>query len=213
MATKILLVDDHRLIREGIEAYLENDNRYEVVGDAAHGIEAMEILEKIDVDLILTDISMPHMDGIELAKNVNKKYPEIKVVALTMFNDNLNIKKILNSGATGYVLKNCSADELKKAINMVMEGQNYYSPEVTETIMNALNKRRSSELDVPLTEREKEVLKLIVKEYTNQEIADELFISLRTVDAHKRNLLEKTGAKNIAGLVVYAINNNLIDEI
>jgi DNA-binding NarL/FixJ family response regulator len=111
-------------------------------------------------------------------------------------------------------LKNCSEQELKKAIKTVMEGETYYSPEVTETVMNALmSKKPSAGIEVPLTDREVEVLKLVVKEHTNQEISDNLFISPRTVDAHKRNLLEKTGAKNVAGLVVYAINNNLIEDL
>ncbi len=214
MATRLLMVDDHRLIREGIIQFLENDEKYVISGEAADGIDALEFLEKNEVDLVLADISMPHMDGIELTKAITDKYPEIKVVALTIMNDNLHIKKIMNAGAVGYVLKNCSESELKKAIDTVMDGHTYYSPQATETVMNSLMSKKSSpSVDMPLTTREKEVLELIVKENSNQEIADKLFISLRTVDAHKRNLLEKSGAKNIAGLVVYAINNNLVSDI
>ncbi len=214
MATRLLMVDDHRLIREGIIQFLENDEKYVISGEAADGIDALEFLNKNKVDLVLADISMPHMDGIELTKVITDKYPEIKVVALTIMNDNLHIKKIMNAGAVGYVLKNCSESELKKAIDTVMDGRTYYSPQATETVMNSLmSKKSSASVDMPLTTREKEVLELIVKENSNQEIADKLFISLRTVDAHKRNLLEKSGAKNIAGLVVYAINNNLVSDI
>ncbi len=213
MSTKIIIVDDHKLIREGIAQYLENDPSFSLVGEASEGIEALEFLESNEVDLVLTDISMPHMDGIDLTKKITEKYPDILVVGLTITNDNNHIKKLMNAGAKGYILKNCSASELKKAINTVVEGNTYYSPEVTETVMNSLMKKKTSiSVDMPLTSREKEVLELIVKECSNQEIADKLFIGLRTVDAHKRNLLEKTGAKNIAGLVVYAINNNLVDN-
>jgi len=214
MAIKILLVDDHKLILEGISQYLENDDRYQIIGTATSGIEAMEELEKQTPDLALVDIRMPHMDGIELTKEITSKYEDIKIIALTMMNDNLHIKKMMNAGASGYVLKNCSQAELKKAIETVSAGDTYYSPEVTETVMTALMKKRSkTAVNMPLTEREKEVLTLIVNEHSNQEIADKLFISLRTVDAHKRNLLEKTGAKNVAGLVVFAINYNFVEDI
>jgi len=213
MSTKILIVDDHKLIREGIAQYLEDDEKYTLTGEASEGIEALEFLEANKVDVVLTDISMPHMDGLELTKNIHSKYPDIKIVGLTIMNDNNHIKKLMNAGAVGYILKNCSESELKKAIDVVMNGDTYYSPEVTETVMNSLMKKIPTiSVDMPLTSREKEVLALIVQECSNQEIADKLFISLRTVDAHKRNLLEKTGAKNIAGLVVYAINNNLVDN-
>lgn len=213
MSTRIIIVDDHKLIREGIAQYLENDPKYSLVGEASEGIEALEFLKSNEVDLVLTDISMPHMDGIELTKNITEKYPNMLVVGITIMNDNNHIKKLMSAGAKGYVLKNCSESELKKALSTVVAGNTYYSPEVTETVMNSLMKKKSSiSVDMPLTNREKEVLELIVKEHSNQEIADKLFIGLRTVDAHKRNLLEKSGAKNIAGLVVYAINNNLVDN-
>lgn len=213
MSVRILIVDDHKLIRQGIAQFLENDEKYVLTGEASEGIEALEFLESNQIDLVLTDISMPHMDGIELAKNIHSEYPDIKIVGLTIMNDNNHIKKLMNAGAVGYILKNCSESELKKALDKVMDGETYYSPEATETVMNSLMKKKNTiSVDMPLTTREKEVLELIVKEFSNQEIADKLFISLRTVDAHKRNLLEKTGAKNIAGLVVYAINHNLVDN-
>jgi len=213
MSIRILIVDDHKLIREGIAHFIEDDEKYVLTGNASEGIEALEFLEKNEVDLVLTDIRMPHMDGIELTKNIHSKYPDIKIVGLTIMNDNNHIKKMMNAGAVGYILKNCSESELKRAIDQVMRGETYYSPEATETVMNSLMKKKTTiSVDMPLTTREKEVLELIVKEFSNQEIADKLFIGLRTVDAHKRNLLEKSGAKNVAGLVVYAINHNLVDN-
>lgn len=212
MATKLLIVDDHRLIRQGIAQFLENDEKYVISGEAADGLDSLEFLEKNTIDIILADIRMPHMDGIELTKEVTKKYPDVKVIAITIMSDTNHIKKMLNAGAKGYVLKNCSESELKKAIDTVMAGATYYSPQVTETVMSSMNKKSRYD-NMMLTTREKEVLELIVKEHSNQEIADKLFIGLRTVDAHKRNLLEKSGAKNIAGLVVFAINNNLVSDI
>ncbi len=215
---KILLVDDHRLIRDAIRSYMEGDTIYHIVGEASHGQEAIRTLEENQVDVVLMDINMPIMGGIECTKEIKKRWPQLKVLALTMMSDNQHIKQMMGAGASGYVLKNCTEKELKKAIDTVYNGDTYYSSEVTEVVMNNLMKNNTTKtsnlvVDMPLTEREKEVLELIIKEYSNNEIAEKLFISNRTVDAHKRNLLEKTGAKNIAGLVMYAINNQLFEDL
>ncbi len=215
---KILLVDDHRLIRDAILSYMEGDNEYEVVGEASQGQEAIRTLEELEVDIVLMDINMPIMGGVECTKEIKKRWPKIKVITLSMMSDNQHIKQMMAAGASGYVLKNCTEKELKKAIKMVYEGDTYYSAEVTEVVMVNLMKNNNTKtsnlvVDMPLTEREKEVLELIIKEHTNNEIADKLFISNRTVDAHKRNLLEKTGSKNVAGLVMYAINNQLFEDL
>lgn len=215
---KILLVDDHRLIRDAIHSYMEGDDEYEVVGEASHGQEAIRTLENTEVDVVLMDINMPIMGGLECTVEITKRWPDIKVLVLSMMSDNQHIKQMMGAGASGYVLKNCTEKELKKAIKTVYEGDTYYSSEVTEIVMTNLMKNNPTKtshlvVDMPLTEREKEVLELIIKEFTNNEIADKLFISNRTVDAHKRNLLEKTGAKNIAGLVMYAINNQLFEDL
>ena len=215
---KILLVDDHRLIRDAIHSYMEGDDEYEVVGEASHGQEAIRILEEIEVDVVLMDINMPIMGGLECTKEITKRWPNIKVLTLSMMSDNQHIKQMMGAGASGYVLKNCTEKELKKAIKTVFDGDTYYSSEVTEVVMTNLMKNNPTKtsnlvVDMPLTDREKEVLELIIKEFTNNEIADKLFISNRTVDAHKRNLLEKTGSKNIAGLVMYAINNQLFEDL
>lgn len=213
-----MLVDDHKMIREGIKTYLAEDPKYDIVGEAKNGIDCLKQLENLEVDLILTDLHMPEMDGIELAREVKDKHPEIKLIALTMMGESQHIKQMLAEGALGYLLKNCGETEVKLAIQNVMMGGTYYSPEVTNIIMNNIRKVKPKSgsnvaMEMPLTDREKEVLKLILKEYTNQEIADELFISVRTVDAHKRNLLDKTGSKNVAGLVIYAIDRQLFDDL
>lgn len=217
-SVKIMLVDDHKMIREGIKTYLAEDPKYDIVGEAKNGIDCLNQLENLEVDLILTDLHMPEMDGIELAREVKDKHPEIKLIALTMMGESQHIKQMLAEGALGYLLKNCGETEVKLAIQNVMMGGTYYSPEVTNIIMNNIRKVKPKSgsnvaMEMPLTDREKEVLKLILKEYTNQEIADELFISVRTVDAHKRNLLDKTGSKNVAGLVIYAIDRQLFDDL
>jgi DNA-binding NarL/FixJ family response regulator len=216
---KLFLVDDHKLIRDGIKAHFEDDDRFEIVGEANNGVNALEQLKGISVDVVLMDINMDIMDGIECTTHISQEHPEIKVLALTMLAENQHIKEMLKAGALGYMLKNATEQEIKQGISAVYNGSSFYSPEVTQTVMNSLSspistkkKKSRFEPQIPLTTREKEVLLLIIKEYSNQEIADELFISKRTVDAHKRNLLEKTGSKNVAGLVMYALNNQVYSD-
>lgn len=214
--TNILLVDDHKIIRDGLKSYFDNYTEYNVVAEAQNGKQALQTLAKNDkIDIVLTDITMNVMDGITLTKEVNTLHPKVKVIALTMLRDNNTIKKMLNAGVSGYLLKDCGKEEVIKAIQKVLNDEKYYSPLVTQTVMDNMmqSNTRSSMygLEIALSERELEVLKLIIDECSNKEIADKLHISKRTVDAHKRNLLDKTGSKNIVGLVRYAINNHLID--
>ena len=212
----ILLVDDHQMVREGLKSIFENDDNYFIAAEAMNGIEALNLLKEIKVDIVLTDISMPGMDGVELTKTIKKNDPLQKIIALTMLGESQHIKQMLKAGVSGYLLKNCGSKELKKAITRVLEGESYFSPEVSQIIMNDLTgKQHGSRMatEIELSDREKEILHLIIREYSNQEIADTLFISPRTVDAHKRNLLDKTGSKNIAGLVLYAIEKRLFDDI
>lgn len=215
---RIFLVDDHIMIRDAIESYLVEDGRFVVVGQANHGQQALNLIKKSsDFDVLLTDIVMPSMDGIELVKNLKAEEFSFGIIALTMLSETQHIKKMLNYGVNGYVLKSASQEEILKAIIEVSEGRNYYSPEVTNTIMDHLrggkSSRTSGAIDVSLTKREKEVLHLIIKEYSNGEIAEKLFISVRTVEAHKRNLLEKTGHKNIAGLAIWAVEKRLFEDV
>lgn len=211
----ILIVDDHKMVREGIKSVLENEDNFKITGEASNGTEALIFLGKSKIDIILTDISMPKMDGVALMKEIAEKYPEQKVIALTMMGEGQHIKQMLKAGAKGYLLKNCGSRELTSAIRKVHQGETYYSHEVTQIIMEQLSGKKTGRLsvEIPLTDRELEVLHLILKEYSNQEIADTLFISPRTVDAHKRNLIEKTGSKNIAGLVLYAVEKRLFEDI
>lgn len=213
----ILLTDDHKLIRDALKGYLEGAEQCNVVAEAGDGTEALEMLEQHAIDLVLMDINMEPMNGIDAMRQIKERFPAVKVVALSMLKDTHQIKKMLAEGASGYLLKSCEQEEIVRAIETVMAGGQYFSQEVTSVVMSSLagkpSRTRSVGEPVPLSEREREVLHLILKEFSNAEIAEKLFISPRTVDAHKRNLLEKTGAKNIAGLVLYAVHHQLFDDL
>jgi two-component system nitrate/nitrite response regulator NarL len=211
---RIMIADDHQMFIDGIKSLLATQKQVKVVAEAHNGHEVLELLEKDQPDLILMDVNMLGMDGIEATRQVRKQYPAIKVLMLTMFNTRDYIEKVLKAGADGYILKNTGKEELSTAIEKVMKGESYFSREVTERIMEGLQKKKTAENDpmmVELTEREKEVLKLIVKELTTQEIADQLFISFNTVETHRKNLISKLQVRNIAGLVKYAIQQGLVD--
>ncbi len=212
---KVLLVDDHKIVRDGIKLMLQPQAGIEVVAEAENGDDVLGLLVEQPVDVIVMDINMPQMDGISTTKQVKEKYPQIKILALTMSSDDSHIRQMVQAGASGYIMKSAGRDELKTAIHDVMEGKHYFSDQATQSIMMDLVKNKGKSVDpepIHITERELEVLQLIVKEFTNQEIAKKLYISPRTVDAHRRNLLQKTGARNTAGLVKYAFRHNLIHD-
>ncbi|UCE92991.1 MAG: response regulator transcription factor [Flavobacteriaceae bacterium] len=213
---RVILVDDHSMIRFGLRSFLEGD-RIVVVAEAKNGNEALEILKKEEIDVLVTDIMMPVMDGIELTKQVAEKYPNTQILAHTMMNDSQNIKRMLNAGANGYILKDSTQEELIRAIHTVSRGENYYPGDVTQIIMDGFGSKpkpkKRTFAEIALTDRELQVLHLICKEKSNTEMAEELFVSVRTIEAHKRNLIEKTGCRNVAGLVLYAIEQNLFDDL
>jgi len=159
---------------------------------------------------------MPEMDGIECTEKISQLYPQTKVLAITMQNEEQHIRKMLKAGAAGYILKNSGKEELLNAIRTILSSENYFSEQAKDVIMRDLlkseEKKKKVITDIYITNREKDVLKLIVKEFNNQEIADKLFISIRTVDAHRRNLLQKTGSRNAVGLVKFAIETSIFDE-
>ena len=211
-----MIVDDHKLIRDGLRSYFDNHSDLEIVGEAANGIEALNVLEEKPVDIVLTDISMPQMDGIELCEKALLKHPKVKFIALSMHNEYQHIKAMLSAGASAYLIKNCGKTELFKAIHTVQNGDVYQNEEVASVVMNHMMEKGTGSGStsgnygpVQLTQREIEILKLVVAEYSNSEIADRLNISVRTVNAHKGNLIEKTGAKNVVGLIMYALRNGI----
>jgi DNA-binding NarL/FixJ family response regulator len=213
----ILVADDHAMFVDGIESILRGEKDIHVMGRCFDGPSVITFLENNEVDIILLDVNLPGMNGIEVSKIVNEKYSKTKILAISMFNEESYVTEILNNGAKGYILKNTGREELLKAINVVNEGQSYFSKDVTQTIMKGLmNKRKASnkmDYNLPkISRREREVLQLIVKEFTTQEIANQLFISLKTVESHRSSLLAKLNARNSAGLVRIAMENNLIDK-
>jgi DNA-binding NarL/FixJ family response regulator len=213
---RLLIADDHTMFVDGIESILKDEDDIEVVGKCYDGgsVFAKILTQKIDV--ILLDINLPGINGIEVCKKLTKEYPDVKVLALSMYNDESFVTEILKNGALGYILKNTGKIELVKAIKTVFRGQSYFSDEVTETIMKSLvspknAEKKQSTLLPKISRREKEVLQLIVQEHTTQEIATQLFISLKTVESHRRSLLTKMNVRNTAGLVRVAVENELIE--
>jgi DNA-binding NarL/FixJ family response regulator len=217
---KLIIVDDHRVVRDGLKKFIGNDEQFELQGEAENGQKALDLLEEKHIDVVLSDLNMPVMDGLELTEAVIKRYPDTKVIILTMLDEPHYIKQLMSCGAEGYLFKNSGVEEVKTAIRKVHHGETYMSNEVTEKLTQYVIKRKEANpknkrfgFHVELSKRELEVLELIIKEYSNQEIAEKLFISVRTVDAHKRNMIEKTGSRNIAGLVMYAITHQLFEDI
>ncbi|MEL7002451.1 MAG: response regulator transcription factor [Bacteroidota bacterium] len=216
MSLKILIVDDHKIVRKGVRLYMDNNEELEVVGEMESGYDAINFINNNAVDIVFMDINMVGMDGIQTTKRLLEINDQLKIIALTMHNDYQHIKATMDAGASGYLLKTCNERDVNEAIRTVIDDEIYYSREVAQTVMNNMAKKKPrghGDMRTPLTRREKEIYQLIMKEYSNQEIADELFISVRTVEVHKRNLLEKTGAKNSTGLVLYAVKNQLFEDI
>ena len=209
----LVIADDHKIFRDGIKALLEKEKDIEVLAEAESGNEVMEKLDKQQVNVILMDIDMAETNGIETTRKIKEKYSSVNILVLSMHGEQNYIVKMLEAGAIGYILKNTGKDEMLTAIKSVAQGDSYFSKEVSARLIEHLNRpAQSAKTDnIPLTTREVEVLKLIAQEYSNPEIAEKLFISIRTVDTHRRNLLDKLGVKNTAGLVKYALKTGLIE--
>lgn len=218
METKIqiVIVDDHPIFRKGLIQLLSEIYYVSIVGEASNGLDFIEKIQKIDVDLVFMDIKMPVINGIEATKMGLDILPKMKIIALTMFGDEEYFQSMLDAGVNGFLLKNASKDELEMAIKSVMEGNSYYSSELLSILTKRFVKKDVAVSDEKLTKnsftkREAEVLQLICQGMTNQEIANMLFISQRTVDGHRTNLLTKTQAKNTVNMVTQAIKNRWIE--
>lgn len=207
----ILIVDDHQLVIDGLKSMLQINKQFVVKNQALNGVQALEILEsqQHDYDFLLTDVSMPLMSGIELCKIVKERFPHIKVLVLSMHNNISIIKDALNAEADGYILKNTGQEELIQAIERILENGTYFSQEILPIILKLYGKEKKSDSKHKLSEREREVLSLIIKEYTSKEIAEQLFISKQTVDTHRINIMQKTGCKTLVGLIKYALLTNI----
>jgi DNA-binding NarL/FixJ family response regulator len=211
---KILLADDHHLLLDGISSLLAGEEDLCVQDKAPDGAEVVRLIELNDYDVCLLDISMPKLDGIAAARLIKEKKPQTRIIILTSYNDRQIIEEMLEIGVSGYLLKNSTKQELADAIRKVYSGGLYFSDEVHRTLMQnyiRLNRGHLQPKDIQLTQRELEILQLLAREYTNDKIAAELNISYRTVETHRKNLLQKTRSHNLAGLLKYAYSNNLLE--
>lgn len=210
-----MVCDDHKLFRKGMVGLLEDFDNVAEIMEAGNGIELLQVVEEMDPkpDLILLDINMPEMDGITVAPKIRSTYPNTKIIILSMEDDTQIVSHLISQGVNGYLLKNADPDELELAIKMVIKNGFYFSSVLSGAVLGAANSDNEPEetvKTVDLKERELEVLQLTCKEFTAAEIAKKLLLSTRTVEGYKRSLLLKTGTKNLAGLVIYAIKNNLV---
>jgi DNA-binding NarL/FixJ family response regulator len=208
--TKIIIVDDHELYRKGMMNALEQFSNIQVVGEASNGSECLKLLKQKHVDIILMDIQMPEMNGLDAARETLLIYPNMKIIAMTAFSNDEFIEDMFNIGVSGFILKNIDVSDLKYAIKTVIEGKEYYSPEVMSYFTrNKLNAKTSKRV----TSREKEILQLVAMGFTNQQIADKLYVSKRTITNHRANMHKKLGVSNTIQLLSWAIKNNIIKDI
>ncbi len=203
----LFIVDDHQLVIDGIHALLQDESGYNIVGSSHKATDVIDRLFSLDVDIVITDINMPDISGVELTKMLSSRYPDIKVIALSMFGDRHIIKEMIDAGISGYILKNTGKRELIEALDKVSKGYNFYSDDVTKVLVRSFK----NEDDLShLTNREIEIIRLIEQEMSNKQIAAALFISERTVETHRKNIFRKTGTQSIVGLLKYAYEHKLI---
>ena len=211
---RIVIAEDHTILRAGLRALLSSRKDIEVIGEAGDGREAVRIVDKLVPDLLLIDLSMPKMNGIEAIREIKGRHPQIKVIVLTVHKSEEYIIASLDAGAKGYILKDASHNELILALEYVMDGKIFLSPSISDKVVGAYleqkKKKNTSSLLDNLTSREQEILKLIAEGYRNKEIADHLFISLKTVEKHRSNLMQKLDRRNTAALTAYAIEKGIV---
>ncbi|MBU2649456.1 MAG: response regulator transcription factor [Bacteroidetes bacterium] len=208
----IIIVDDHEIFRNGLKMVINKLKYARVIGEAANGKEFIQLLEKKEPHMVFMDIEMPVMNGIEATRKALEDYPDLKIAALTMFNDEAYIESMLEAGARGFLLKNINKDDLEQAIRTLARGHTYYSNELWDFFTRKVkDDHKTGKDEISFTRREMEVLQLMGEGLSNKEIADKLFISERTVVGHKSNLLSKTNCKSTIGLLSYAIKNKLIE--
>jgi DNA-binding NarL/FixJ family response regulator len=214
---KILIVDDHEVVRDGLKNILLSLNNMAIAGEAANGEDAISMYDSLKPDLVIMDISMPGMNGIEATRIIKENDPNAKILILTMHDNQEYLNQIIRSGAKGFVLKNTDKEELLDAVKTVAGGENFFSKDISKLIIdNYIRSAKETDKnegykEVPLTKREIEILKYIAEGNSNQEIANKLYISYNTVDTHRKNIMHKLSIKNTAGLVRYAIEKGLID--
>ncbi len=211
----LLLADDHTVVTEGIKLLLLDVPDIKVIAEARNGQQALDLLANQTVDVVLMDIEMPVMDGIKCTEHITQRFPDVKVVAISIYADYPHVQSMIKAGAKGYLLKNCGKSELEQCIRKVQAGGTFFSDDLTDTLLAGMQgkfvkKEGTSQFMPTLSRREKEILKHIVDEATTAEIAEKLFISIGTVETHRHNMMNKLSVRNTAGLVRVAITHGLI---
>lgn len=208
---KLIIADDHTMFRESISKMLFMRKTAEVIAEAGNGKELLVLLDNYKPDLVLMDISMPKMDGIEATKKAIEKQPELKVLTLSSFGDEKYYFNMVEAGAKGFVLKNASLVELEKAIKEVAKGGSWFSSELLQKVILNISSKPKKEIGIDFTDREMEILKLVCENYSNEQIADKINLSYDTIKWHRANILSKTGCNNAVGLLLYALKNKIIE--
>ena len=213
---RIVIAEDHTILREGLRSLLSSNPEFEIVGEAGDGREAIQCVEKFKPDLILTDLSMPKMNGMEAIREIKKVSPEAKIIVLTVHKTEEYILATFKAGADGYLLKDSTHAELMMALKKVISGKQYISPEISEKVIEGYlegkKKLKPQTSFETLTPREREILKLIAEGYKNKKIADDLCLSVKTVEKHRANLMEKLNLHNVQALTTFAIEKGLISQ-
>lgn len=214
MSIRILLADDHGIVRKGLRYLLEEESGVEVVGEAANGIEAEKLAEELRPDVIVMDIAMPLLNGIDAASRITKRAPDTRVIFLSMYSDETYLKRALSAGARGYLLKDAAEEDLPRAVRSVMAGHTFFSPQVSRALadqyLQGLARAGATDPLDQLTDRERQVLQLLAEGRSNKEVASLLDLSVYTVDTHRGNLMQKLGLHNTAEVVLFAVRNKLI---
>ncbi len=208
-----IIADDHKIFRQGLKISLIDDHRLKCIGEVSNGVELLEMLNGKKAEVILLDLKMPEMDGVEVLKVLKEQHPDVKIIVLTMFEEEHFILHMMESGANAYLLKNAEAQEIKMAIHSVYENEYYFNDLVNTTLLRKVVQQKKAprfKEEIRLNERETEVLQLICQEFTAAEIGQKVFLSTRTIEGIRSALLEKIGVRNTAGLVMYAVKNGIV---
>lgn len=208
----VMIVDDHALFRNGLKLLLNSFSNFKVVAEASNGVEFLEVLDIIRVDIVLMDIEMPLMNGFEASQKAIEKFPDLKIITLSMYGDEDYYYKMIEAGVSGFLLKDSDIDEVHAALISVSEGKNYFSQELLQNLIKSFRDQDDNQKNLfDLSSREIEIVSLICQGLSNNEIGDKLFLSKRTVEKHRANILEKTNSKNTASLVMFAIKNKIVE--
>jgi DNA-binding NarL/FixJ family response regulator len=208
---QLAIADDHEIFREGLTLFIKKIPDFTLVGEGRNGIELITMLKKKEVDIVLMDIRMPEMNGVEATKLIRKDFPEVKVIALSMFDDEQNILNMYHAGVSGYLLKNTNKAQFEEAVRTVYNGGTYFSNDATLHLLRLAAKEKDPDYE-PFNDREKEIIKLLCQQNSSKEIADKICLSVRTIEGYRTKIMKKINVKNHSGIVLYALKNGLIEQ-